>query len=146
MEASWIYQETVDCDTFHPADPAEGDRAEPAQPSQPLPLPLPAPSNGGAPQLGLGERVQMDHLGPLVIGEDGSVGRIANCEWPPPGVRLLRCCAGGSGGRALPHAWAAGCVLPLRAFAWRCCPHSKLLLPNAVVFHAPALGRMQGPS
>ncbi|KAL4443024.1 hypothetical protein ABPG77_008515 [Micractinium sp. CCAP 211/92] len=47
---------------------------------------LPAPGDvtrgrGGAAQLGLGQGpVQMDHLGPLVIGDDGSVSRIANWD------------------------------------------------------------------
>ncbi|PRW44908.1 fungal specific transcription isoform A [Chlorella sorokiniana] len=79
METSGRYQETVDTDTFHPSDPPEYERAEPANPGQLLPLPAPAEGGtSGGQQLELGERVQMDHLGPLVIGEDGSVGRIAN--------------------------------------------------------------------
>ncbi|KAL4457762.1 hypothetical protein ABPG75_012627 [Micractinium tetrahymenae] len=81
MEASRAYQETVDTDTFHPRDAAT-DRAQEAQPGQVLPLPAPedAPGGrGGAAQLGVGEGpLQMDHLGPLVIGDDGSVSRIAN--------------------------------------------------------------------
>lgn len=81
METSGRYQETVDTDTFHPADPPEYKRAEPANPGCVLPLPAPADGASGGQQLEIGERVQMDHLGPLVIGEDGSVGRIANCEW-----------------------------------------------------------------
>lgn len=98
MEASQSYQSTVDCDTFHPADPAGYEQAEAAQPSQVLPLPAPADGPGGGQQLGLGERVQMDHLGPLVIGEDGSVGRIANCERPTRGW-LPHCWAGREGRR-----------------------------------------------
>lgn len=81
METSGRYQETVDTDTFHPADPPKYERAEPANPGCVLPLPAPADGASGGQQLEIGERVQMDHLGPLVIGEDGSVGRIANCEW-----------------------------------------------------------------
>jgi len=71
----------VDTDTFHPRDDPPGDRAQVAQPSQVLPLPAPEEASlGGVPQLGLGERVQMDHLGPMVIGEDGRVSRIANWD------------------------------------------------------------------
>lgn len=82
MEASRGYATTSDTDTFHPRDDAACDRTEAADLSQPLALPAPGAggSASGAPQLGVGQTVQMDHMGPLVIGEDGSVGRIANWD------------------------------------------------------------------
>lgn len=71
MEASRNYQETVDVDTFHPRDEA-ADVALQGNPSEALPLP--APSDGGAggglQSLSPGQTAQLDHLGPLVVGED----------------------------------------------------------------------------
>lgn len=100
METSGCYQETVDTDTFHPSDPPEYEQAEPANPGQVLPLPAPSEGASGRQHLELGERAQMDHLGPLVIGEDGSVGRIANCEWAAQDIGCYACKCGQA--RAVP--------------------------------------------
>lgn len=83
METSAAYQTTVDTDTFHPRDPAPADCAEVAGSSQVLALPAPCDAAGGGGrgiQLGLGESVQMDHVGPMVVGQDGSLSRIANWD------------------------------------------------------------------
>ncbi|KAI1388587.1 uncharacterized protein F4822DRAFT_403260 [Hypoxylon trugodes] len=50
--------------------------------SQKTPLPLPEPSQaGGATQLPVGgEGVRLDHLGPLVVNEDGTMSRISNWD------------------------------------------------------------------
>ncbi|KAI1206155.1 uncharacterized protein F4807DRAFT_440088 [Annulohypoxylon truncatum] len=47
--------------------------------SHQAPLPLPAPDTDDATQLLVGgEGVKLDHLGPLVVNEDGTMSRIAN--------------------------------------------------------------------
>ncbi|KAI2624581.1 hypothetical protein GGS26DRAFT_203955 [Hypomontagnella submonticulosa] len=50
--------------------------------SQKTPLPLPEPDHtGDATQLPVGgEGVKLDHLGPLVVNEDGTMSRISNWE------------------------------------------------------------------
>ncbi|XXG97433.1 hypothetical protein Hte_003734 [Hypoxylon texense] len=56
------------------ASPAQGDSS-----SQKVPLPLPAPEAGDTTQLPVGgDGVKLDHLGPLVVNEDGTMSRIAN--------------------------------------------------------------------
>ena len=86
MEASTGYQTTVDADTFHPRDTPHAEVAE--QPAAPhlLALPQPPPSGSGgssggtAPQTGPSQTLQMDHLGPMVIGSDGTISRISNWD------------------------------------------------------------------
>ncbi|KAI1457923.1 hypothetical protein F4805DRAFT_160452 [Annulohypoxylon moriforme] len=46
--------------------------------SQKSPLPLPAPDGDTTQLLVGGEGVKLDHLGPLVVNEDGTMSRIAN--------------------------------------------------------------------
>ncbi|KAF1948648.1 hypothetical protein CC80DRAFT_356937, partial [Byssothecium circinans] len=48
---------------------------------QPLPLPAP-PAEADAIQLdvGSGEGVKLDHLGPMVVNRDGTLSRISNWE------------------------------------------------------------------
>jgi hypothetical protein len=86
MEASTGYQTTADADTFHPRDMPQAELAEqPAAPEVPALPPPPtasgtASSRGTAPQAGPAQTLQMDHLGPMVIGADGSISRIANWD------------------------------------------------------------------
>ncbi|KAI2467457.1 hypothetical protein F4781DRAFT_308720 [Annulohypoxylon bovei var. microspora] len=73
----------------NPSTGATSQEAAPTQPredehdgvsSQKTPLPLPAPDRTGATTQLLvgGEGVKLDHLGPLVVNEDGTMSRIAN--------------------------------------------------------------------
>lgn len=86
MEASTGYQTTVDADTFHPHDTPQAEIAE--QPAAPEMLALPPPPtasstasrSGNVPQAGPSQTLQMDHLGPMVIGADGSISRISNWD------------------------------------------------------------------
>ncbi|KAI1091170.1 hypothetical protein F5B19DRAFT_286713 [Rostrohypoxylon terebratum] len=49
--------------------------------SQKIPLPLPAPDTSDAAQLLVGgEGIKLDHLGPLVVNEDGTMSRITNWD------------------------------------------------------------------
>ncbi|KAH8677558.1 hypothetical protein BX600DRAFT_430903 [Xylariales sp. PMI_506] len=60
---------------------AVGDTQQQQQTQQgkiPLPLP-PPPTDGGAINLSVGgEGVKLDHLGPLVVNQDGTMSRISN--------------------------------------------------------------------
>ncbi|KAL7624545.1 hypothetical protein AAE478_006112 [Parahypoxylon ruwenzoriense] len=50
-----------------------------AQHKTPLPLPEPGQAGGDTTQLTVGgDGVKLDHLGPLVVNEDGTMSRIAN--------------------------------------------------------------------
>lgn len=52
------------------AAPAQGDE----------PLSLPAASPGAVQSLELGSKIPLDHLGPAIVGEDGTLRRIANWD------------------------------------------------------------------
>lgn len=62
-----------------PAQPAAQPEST-ANKAQPLPLPEP-PKDGNIIDLNVnGEGVKLDHLGPLVVNQDGTMSRISN--WP----------------------------------------------------------------
>lgn len=99
---------TVDASTLHPRDTAQTETAEQrAAPTELLALPPPPPPSGSsgscsgtAPQAGPSQTLQMDHLGPMVVGADGSISRIANWdkltqrEQEVRGQRARRCLPG----------------------------------------------------
>ncbi|KAI1381150.1 hypothetical protein F4677DRAFT_402298 [Hypoxylon crocopeplum] len=60
--------------------PARNENEQHEASSQKTPLPLPEPTQAGdVTQLPVGgEGVKLDHLGPLVVNEDGTMSRIAN--------------------------------------------------------------------
>ncbi|KAK3265947.1 hypothetical protein CYMTET_25403 [Cymbomonas tetramitiformis] len=81
MNESKNYSTTVDTDTFHPRDPDADDHVQKSHSEQVCGLPAPEGSSlGGPTDLSAGGSVALDHLGPIVVNEDGSLSRIAN--WP----------------------------------------------------------------
>lgn len=70
--------------TSSPAAPAEAAEAAPAPEEQPRVPALPEPPrDGDAPVTNLsvgGEGVRLDHLGPLVVNQDGTMSRISNWD------------------------------------------------------------------
>ncbi|KAI0181726.1 hypothetical protein GGR52DRAFT_525961 [Hypoxylon sp. FL1284] len=62
------------------AESASAAQEQTAQDKQKVPLPLPEPGKAGeTTQLPVGgDGVKLDHLGPLVVNEDGTMSRIAN--------------------------------------------------------------------
>ncbi|KAI4866542.1 hypothetical protein F4820DRAFT_245584 [Hypoxylon rubiginosum] len=62
------------------ASPAQDQNAQHESSSQKVPLPLPEPGQtGDTTQIPVGgDGVKLDHLGPLVVNENGTMSRIAN--------------------------------------------------------------------
>ncbi|KAI1106375.1 hypothetical protein F4804DRAFT_301068 [Jackrogersella minutella] len=71
---------SASADPQEAATPARNGNEQQETPSHKTPLPLPAPEHDGDPTKLLvgGEGVKLDHLGPLVVNEDGTMSRIAN--------------------------------------------------------------------
>lgn len=62
-------------------DNNDGTQAETQTPSNPPPLPALPAVDSTSPQLEVGgAALRLDHLGPLVVNEDGTLSRIANWE------------------------------------------------------------------
>ena len=120
MEASTTYSTTVDTDTFHPRDPDPADRAEVLGEGSAKVLPLPAPAGGGGLKLGVGGgAASLDHLGPMVVGVDGSLSRIANWDKLTEREREVRRAGWwDAGGRAARLAGMAGVRLSVRSERW----------------------------
>ncbi|KAH7109867.1 hypothetical protein B0J11DRAFT_398375, partial [Dendryphion nanum] len=53
---------------------------QPTQIQQPLPLPAPGEGTTTPLDVGTGQAVKLDHLGPMVVNRDGTLSRIANWE------------------------------------------------------------------